>query len=66
MVDTFLRHLLRFRKQAFFQKHLFVVRKPKQVGEHPIPGAIAQDCAKRVLFADIEVNQQPDFFRIIS
>ena len=30
--------------------------KPKQVGEHPIPGA------ESVLLADVAVDQQPDFF----
>ncbi len=48
---VFLGHLWRLRKRPFFQKHLFTVGKPKQIGEHPIPGA------KRVLFADIAVNQ---------
>lgn len=53
----FLGHLLRFRKQPFFQKHLLTVGKPKRVGEHPISGA------ERVLLTDIAVNQHPDFFR---
>lgn len=52
----FLGHLLWFCRQAFPQEHGLAVGKPKQVGEHPIPGA------ERVLLADITVNQQSDFF----
>ena len=43
-------------RQAFSQKHSLAVGKPKQVGEHPIPGA------ESVLLADVAVDQQPDFF----
>ena len=43
-------------RQAFPQKHGLAVGKSQQVGEHPKPGA------QRVLFADVAVDQQPDFF----
>lgn len=56
----FLGHLLWFCRQAFPQEHGLAVGKPKQVGEHPILGA---EC---VLFTDIAVNQQPDFFRQVQ
>jgi len=41
---------------AFPQKHGFAVGKPKQIGEHPI------SCAKRVLLADVAVDQLPDIY----
>ena len=49
-------HFFCFCWQAFSQKHSLAVGKPKQVGEHPIPGA------ESVLLADVAVDQQPDFF----
>ncbi len=49
-------HFFCFCRQAFPQKHGLAVGKPKQVGEHPKPGA------ERVLLTDVAVDQQPDFF----
>ena len=49
-------HFFCFCWQAFSQKHSLAVGKPKQVGEHPIPGA------ESVMLADVAVDQQPDFF----
>ncbi len=46
-------------RQAFPQKHGLAVGKAKQVGEHPKPGTIAQDCAMSDLWLNAWYSPSP-------